>query len=993
MALSNERVRELVHELLARPGHEKVRSLLYVLLTEGLDVPSTDIDYERALPEVHGRADALLGRTVIEFKSDLRRERDTAEEELTRYLTQREAETRERFVGIATDGAQFLTFELRGQVLQQLGDAFIPSRDEPRELLIWLTAAVAVGKDLRPEPDTVEQELGKSSLAYWRARLRLAELWQEVSDHADVILKRQLWSQLLERVYGTRVEEQDELFFQHTYLTIVAKAMAAQAMGVETREWGALLSGEGFRDAGIEGAVESDFFDWVLEASGGNDLIRRIVGQVARFRLAEIENDVLKVLYESLIDPEQRHELGEYYTPDWLAKRMCDHVIDEPLEQRVLDPACGSGAFLFHAVRRLLNAAEGAGYSNRKALELCCAKVIGIDVHPVAVLFARVTYLLAIGEKRLKARGRPQISIPVYLGDSLQWNTYGMMAQREVQIDVPEGPTLHFPGSVAVNPGVFDQVISRMLQLSERGAKEEALDRWLTRDVSVVESDRKVLLETYKHLTELRAAGRNHIWGYVARNLVRPVWLSSVDQRPDVVIGNPPWLAYRYMSTDNKKRFKEECETRNIWAGGKLATNQDLSGYFYARCAELYLSSGGKMAFLMPFAVLNRKQFEKFRRGFYGGSPRKGGQVLAMLRFVEAWAFDESVQPLFPVPSCALFAVRAESGSLPSTVQAASGELPRRDATPEEADEALTWREDPWPQAARYEGGSAYRERFHQGATMVPRMLSVVEEAVSGRLGANPKAPAIRSRRSTQEKEPWKSRRSLRGNVESRFLRPLCLGESVAPYRLLAPVLAVVPWDGSSLLDARKADAQGFLELADWLGRAEKVWDKHKSGALSFVEQIDYYGKLSAQFPVPEFRILYTASGTLPAAAMLKDERAVIEHKLYWGKVEEQEGYYLCSVLNSEAARTRIAHMQSRGQWGARDIDKLLFEVALPRFNSKDVLHSDVAKAGKQAEAVAAAVVLPEGGHFVKARRLIREALVEDGVGEQIEKLVERLLG
>ena len=135
MALATERVREIVHELLTRPGHEKVRSLLYVLLTEGLDVPSSDIDFEKALPEVHGRADALLGRTVIEFKSDLRRERDSAEEELTRYLSQREAKTRERFVGIATDGAQFLTYELRGNVLQQLRDAYVPSRDEPRALL------------------------------------------------------------------------------------------------------------------------------------------------------------------------------------------------------------------------------------------------------------------------------------------------------------------------------------------------------------------------------------------------------------------------------------------------------------------------------------------------------------------------------------------------------------------------------------------------------------------------------------------------------------------------------------------------------------------------------------------------------------------------------------------------------------------------------------------------------------------------------------------
>jgi type I restriction-modification system DNA methylase subunit len=66
------------------------------------------------------------------------------------------------------------------------------------------------------------------------------------------------------------------------------------------------------------------------------------------------------VLYESVIAAEQRHKLGEYYTPDWLAERMVAEVVDAPLEQRVLDPSCGSGTFLFHSVRHYLKAAEAA---------------------------------------------------------------------------------------------------------------------------------------------------------------------------------------------------------------------------------------------------------------------------------------------------------------------------------------------------------------------------------------------------------------------------------------------------------------------------------------------------------------------------------------------------------------------------------------------------------------------------------------------------------
>ena len=316
---------------------------MYGLLVDGLGAKSTEIDFERPLPEVHGRSDALIGYTIFEFKSDLRREARAAEEELTRYLGQRERETDNRFVGIATDGATFVPYDLRAGSLRRLAP-FTPPADNPRDLLDWLSAAVAIAADLPPDPDTVRRELGRGSLAWHVAREELAGLWAEVSDHPDVRLKRELWARLLERVYGTSVDN-DDLFFQHTYLTIVAKTMAVHVLGLDMPEPGDLLAGRPFNEVGIGGVVESDFFDWLLAAGNGPELVRRIATHAARFRLRDVQTDVLKGLYESLIDPEQRHDLGEYYTPDWLAARMCEHAIQQPLGQRVLDPACGSGAF------------------------------------------------------------------------------------------------------------------------------------------------------------------------------------------------------------------------------------------------------------------------------------------------------------------------------------------------------------------------------------------------------------------------------------------------------------------------------------------------------------------------------------------------------------------------------------------------------------------------------------------------------------------------
>src|SRR4030042_1661418 len=147
MPLSSERLRDIVEELASRPRHEKVRALIYELLVNGLGATSTEIDFERKVPEVHGRIDALLGRTLFEFKSDLRREQRDAEGKLPDYLSQREADTGLHYVAVTTDGAAFIPYELRGGKLTQF-EQYITSTEKPRELLAWLSSVVAIDVDL-----------------------------------------------------------------------------------------------------------------------------------------------------------------------------------------------------------------------------------------------------------------------------------------------------------------------------------------------------------------------------------------------------------------------------------------------------------------------------------------------------------------------------------------------------------------------------------------------------------------------------------------------------------------------------------------------------------------------------------------------------------------------------------------------------------------------------------------------------------------------------
>jgi SAM-dependent methyltransferase len=1008
-SVNTEALEAIVAELVTKPRHEKVRGHLLRLLTDGLGADATSIDFERPLPEVRGRVDALLGRTVFEIKSDLIRERNDAERQLGSYLPQREAETGQRFVGIATDGAEFRVYMVRDGRLDELGQ-FKPKVNEPRALLAWLESVVALSDEIPPDVISIQRELGRHSIAYHRAIREIGALWNDLKDDPEANLKRDLWNRLLRVAYGTDIEA-PALFFQHTYLTIVAKAIATVALLDTLPGSGAtLLEGKDFRDLGIVGAVESDFFDWVLLHPRGGDLVMEIARQANRFRLRDIQVDILKGLYESLIDPEQRHDLGEYYTPDWLAERICEVAIRDPLNERVIDPACGSGTFLFHAIRRLLAAAQAAGISPAEAITRAEEKVTGIDVHPVAVIFARATYLLAL-MPTLQQDRPDSLSVPVYLGDALQWNAREFMNLHDLEIIVPapgeavraEGGTisvedsgervvLRFPMNLAREPGLFNETLEEMLSLAGREQSIDSLTAWLARRGIADGPDLRMLCETYGAFRALQAQGRNHIWGYVARNLSRPIWLATEQQKADVVIGNPPWLDYRAMNPAVQRRFREEMKAAGLWAAKTHGAAFDLSAYFFARAVHLYMRQSGRIAFVMPYAAMTRKAYEPFRRGAF----KAHGHIGAQVRFTDAWAFPQpDVEPLFKVPSCVLFAERSPlARPLPRQVQFFSGHLPRRDARPEEAAAALTGRSGPWP-ADEGLGGSPYRKSFRAGAKLDPRRLVLVEPVQAGRLGSNPSVPLVRGRTGSLDKKPWKEVPPPQAPVEAEFLRPIYLGESIAPYRLLRPVLGVIPWDEQSreLLTSDKASRRGYSRLSSWLATAERLWHEHGKGRTSFAEKIDYYHLLSTQFPIRGPRIVYSKAGINAAAAVVRDDRAIIDHMLYWARVEsEGEGQYLTVIFNSEATRARVERYQAMGQWGARHFDKVMFNLPIPKFDSNIKLHRDLAVVAERAEKVAAAVPLKEGEHFTRARKRIRDALRADGVADELDKLVERLL-
>ncbi|MBT3154812.1 hypothetical protein HTV45_28730 [Streptomyces sp. CHD11] len=243
---------------------------------------------------------------------------------------------------------------------------------------------------------------------------------------------------------------------------------------------------------------------------------------------------------------------------------------------------------------------------------------------------------------------------------------------------------------------------------------------------------------------------------------------------------------------------------------------------------------------------------------------------------------------------------------------------------------------------------SPYRSRFWQGATIVPRVLFFMEQQDAGPLGLGSGRIRVRSTRSSTEKKPWKDLSDQEGVVEKQFVRPVLLGESVLPYRLLTPRKAVLPVEGSNtLMDGGHEHIDRYPDLAKWWRGAEELWLENRSSErLTLLDQLEFRRKLSMQLPGTPLRVVYGASGMHVSAVLVDTPNVVIEHGLYWGTVKSRdEGMYLCAILNTPALTEVVRPLMSYGK-DERHVDKAVWQLPIPEFDPANPGHQRLAELG-----------------------------------------------
>ncbi|HOU95571.1 MAG TPA: N-6 DNA methylase [Bacteroidales bacterium] len=988
-----------------------------------------------------GEIDNLFGNLVIEFEHDLTKKLTEAEDQLKRYIaclwTQEQPQNRTPYLCIAADG---INFNVYSPVIKELNKKDIQPEEvklnliektdfsslRPQDVYFWLDRYFLRKEIFSPKTENIVNDFGIKSHAFLTVQASLLSAWEKVKGKGEFKVVYENWEKYLRIVYGSSVAE-EELFCRHTYLSILAKLMVwcrLTDMSYDGSQILSALEGQFFKQQGIENFLEEDFFSWIVRKDAkdiGIEISRKLLSLLQNYNLRELSEDVLKSLYQELVDPETRHDLGEFYTPDWLAHKMIKKLIEQNKNGSFLDPSCGSGTFLYLVIKEKKDRFP----ETQQTLEHIINSVFGMDIHPLAVIVSKTNYLLALGDLLIKRKGR--ISIPVYLSDAIRLPEKWMKTEgADYQISI-YNKIAYLPEKLLEDFTLYDKSIdaAREFAIQNIGKKstESQFINFIKNQYPDLMSDTniaKALFHIAETLRDFIEQDQDTIWAFILKNIYKPLFLKD---KFDFVIGNPPWLSFRYADPEYQKFLKEQI-TKNyklLSGRGELITHLELATLFLLRTADLYLKNNGTISFVLPRSIFTADQHDALRQGIFKG---------VNLIFREIWDL-ESTKPLFNVPSCVLIAQKHPFTKVtyPIPGQKLSGKLENRNASLDEAENSLLTKSVEfylhkrgkrsfWATEKQTGKGkeSYYKKQFFQGATIVPRCFWFVEVKGSP-LGFNPNLPLLESsERSKKEAKKAYKGLVMKGNVESQFLYATLLSTDLLPFGYLDYRLIVLPAeqakDHYKLITINEARNRGFYNLANWLEKAQAEWEKRrgmKANNISAIEWLNYRGKLTSQNPQAKYYVLYNTSGTYICACVIDNEpiefniggqsiiinKFIVESVTYFIELDnEKEAYYIASILNAPTINKMIKPMQARGLWGARHIHKKVLELPIPQFNPSDNIHLQLAELGRHCNEKVAQWVQSGVPGKIKSIGILRSKVREMLKKElnEIDSLVEKIL-
>ena len=996
------------------------------------------------LARSYKRADAFYGLTIFEYKTpkiDLMKsvkEREEALKQISEYialaLKEREVQNLIRsirsrkltpmFFGVITNGKQVVFVEYNVDKEKLEVDPKVGAYPLDEISLRRIVVAVTSSWKKRFTAENLASDFGYTSALAKRTIKKLySKLVSPKSDKTKVLFDE--WRKAVSiaypkfgeevkrvaNLYGFRGEvDGDRLFFAiQAYYSIVLKLIAAEIAskfyntsilayldylskirdpGEFRRAFERIESGELFASLGIKNFAERSFFSWYLEEWGEDTekLLRDIIARLSEYDVASVyldiksARDMLKVLYEELIPrKEVRQKLGIYATPDWLAELIIRESglaekLSNPCDVRVLDPGCGTGTFLSLVVQEVGKRAKLC----EETLRCVTRNIVGFDIEPLAVLTAKTNYLIALAATGLLDYKSEEIEIPVYMANSLiPVELEHTLIENTRVVKVEASIDTFLVPERLVEEGLATRFLDDLRDTINLGLGVEKL----ASKYRLTSGELKIVKELYTKILELKNKGIDSIWIPVIKSYLAPLtFLKSFDY----IIGNPPWLAYRYIADPGYQTIIKRMikDIYSLVLDEHLMTHIELATLFFVRTADKYLKEGGVIGFVMPRAIFNADQHDSFRAGSFA-SVRLGFK-----KIIDC----EKVEPLFYVPTCVVIAEKGGETRYPVEGLIVKGRLPERMHKVLPLDEAL---ENLSMERVRFYYNrigarsflgteevvikprrSWYYPYFYQGATIVPQSCWFVDVVDASK----PDIVVVRSSK----------RSTVRGKiketippmpVERKFIYGVLTSAEALPFIHLPPNIAVLPirprGEGYEILTKEQAARLEYKHLAKWLEEAERIWDKvrgAKREKLSLYQRLDYQRLLTTQSSRKKYRVVYLRSATYLAACLIENKALEVKQETRSVKLNgilvdatlyrydtdnEDEAFYLVAIFNSSILDELIKPVQSRGQFGPRDIHKKPLELPIPRYDPNNDLHRKLAELGKRA-AKRAYELLPE---------------------------------
>lgn len=812
------------------------------------------------------------------------------------------------------------------------------------------------------------------------------------------------------------------LFIIHTYNSILIKLLAAQIVAAhgltgdpdpagrisasfsdaDLIEWmrRAIEEGATFKDAGIEGFVEEAIFSWYLDAAsiGGRDIcdgLREICISLTLFRTDRLDRsrDVLRDLYQGLVPRQMRKSLGEFYTPDWLVEFAMNQArgLDGWLNHRVLDPTCGSGAFLIAVMRRKRAEAEEKGMSPEAIIDHLCDQVWGFDLNPLAVQTSRVNVLMELVELLREAPGH-RVELPVLLADAI----YSPAEDPNEDVKImsyrigSKIADLHvkLPAELARDRAKLDRVFVSMGQSVE--VEKNHADAWSLLLEGPLEGApeewRSPIMSTYEQVLDLHRRNWNGIWFRIVRNYF---W-SATAGKFDTVLGNPPWVRWSRLPELYRNRVKPICDGYDIFSDTRYhgGNELDISAMITYAVADKWLATGGRLAFLLTGTLFRNPSSAGFRRFDIGleGAPLV---PVAVHDFKTVAPFPDAANNTVlaiidkRVPEGETYPVAWSTWTRPTRtrIQPTATYDEAMSLLNEEIMEAAPVGENgaPWSvmpvgkvmKAIEQLAGPSERYSGRKGITtdLNGAFFVSAKQASGGRVMIATRKGAGRKREIT-DRSAW---------IEEEFLHPLlkgaadfedCYLKTGGPNGAEDPAVVILPNHGINKTDyeaARRRVAASPLATA-WFQRYEALladratYKRQMAGApIQAVYNVGDYTFAPWKVIWPEQSSKFTAAvagmGRVPGLA--QEMPFVPDHKIYYVPFNDRdEAMFLCGLLNAPEVRAWIDSHTVSIQVG--DVFKHL---ELPAYDGSNEAHV----------ALATSVISAHETHDASARHSILE--------------------